>query len=200
MADSSILKPFILSFEGGYSNKKSDRGGATMKGVTLETFRKVYGASKTASDLKKITDVQWHHIFKKYYWDACNADEIENQSVANLIVDHYFNSGKRMFVKQVLKDRFGAKIKVDSKISRDTIAIINASNPEFLHFELKKSREKYYRSLGGVNLRGWLNRLSRFVFEKKKPKPNNNATTIVKPSYSHAWDWLVFTNKKAFQK
>ena len=64
MADSSILKPFILSFEGGYSNKKSDRGGATMKGVTLETFRKVYGASKTASDLKKITDEQWHHIFK----------------------------------------------------------------------------------------------------------------------------------------
>lgn len=39
MADSSILKPFILSFEGGYSNKKSDRGGVTMKGVTLETFR-----------------------------------------------------------------------------------------------------------------------------------------------------------------
>ena len=26
MADSSILKPFILSFEGGYSNRKSDRG------------------------------------------------------------------------------------------------------------------------------------------------------------------------------
>ena len=62
MADSSILKPFILSFEGGYSNKKSDRGGATMKGVTLETFRKVYGANKTASDLKKITDEQWHRV------------------------------------------------------------------------------------------------------------------------------------------
>lgn len=209
MANFNLFLPELLKSEGGYQNKISDRKGntnslgqmvGTKYGISAPVYETYIKRPPTVSDMKNLPLSTAVLIAKKYYWDACNADEIENQSVANLIVDHYFNSGKRMFVKQVLKDRFGAKIKVDSKISRDTIALINASNPEFLHFELKKSREKYYRSLGGVNLRGWLNRLSRFVFEKKKPKPNNHPTASAKPSYSYAWDWLVFTNKKAFQK
>lgn len=35
MADAKILKPFILSWEGGYVNDPNDLGGHTNKGVTL---------------------------------------------------------------------------------------------------------------------------------------------------------------------
>ena len=58
MAESKILAPFIRSWEGGFSNVRGDRGGATMMGVTLTTFRSVYGRSKTVDDLKKITEAQ----------------------------------------------------------------------------------------------------------------------------------------------
>ena len=41
MADVMKLAPFILSFEGGFVNDPDDRGGATNKGVTIATWRKV---------------------------------------------------------------------------------------------------------------------------------------------------------------
>ena len=168
MADSSILKPFILSFEGGYSNKKSDRGGATMKGVTLETFRKVYGASKTASDLKKITDEQWHHIFKKYYWDACKADQINNQSVANLLVDFAYNSGVSRAVQKI-QTIVGTK--ADGIMGNMTLAAINSykQGQWSLFDKLKVSRIAFLNAFvnnepkQSVNLHGWLRRVGTLL-------------------------------------
>ena len=171
MADSSILKPFILSFEGGYSNKKSDRGGATMKGVTLETFRKVYGASKTASDLKKITDEQWHHIFKKYYWDACKADQINNQSVANLLVDFAYNSGVSRAVQKI-QTIVGTK--ADGIMGNMTLAAINSykQGQWALFDKLKVSRIAFLNAIvkndpkQSVNLHGWLRRVGNIQYGK----------------------------------
>ncbi|MFV5689085.1 glycosyl hydrolase 108 family protein [Flavobacterium sp. ZT3R25] len=204
MANFNLFLPELLKAEGGYQNRVSDRKGntnslgqmvGTKYGISAPAYEAYIKRPPTIADMKNLPLQTAVLIAKKFYWDVCNADDIENQSVANIIVDHFFNSGKRMFVKEVLKQRFGANIKVDSRISKDTITLLNASNPEFLHYELKKSREKYYRNIGGSNLKGWLNRLSRFVYEKKKFKQQSND----KPSYSHAWDWLVFNNKKAFK-
>ena len=50
MAKKEILKPFILSWEGGFANVKGDKGGATNKGVTLATFRNVLGRNKNIED------------------------------------------------------------------------------------------------------------------------------------------------------
>ena len=41
MAEVMKLAPYILSFEGGFVNDPDDRGGATNKGVTIATWRKV---------------------------------------------------------------------------------------------------------------------------------------------------------------
>ena len=177
MANFKLFLPELLKAEGKYQNKPWDKKGntnslgqmvGTKYGISAPVYEAFIKRPPTVLDMKNMKLETAVLIAKKQYWDVCNADEIENQSVANIIVDHFFNSGRRMFVKDVLKQRFSAKIKVDSNISRDTIGIINKTNPELLHQELKKSREKFYRGIGGVNLKGWLNRLSGFVYEKKK--------------------------------
>ena len=49
------LKSFILSWEGGFVNGPRGLGGATNEGITIATFRSVFGKDKTINDLKKIT-------------------------------------------------------------------------------------------------------------------------------------------------
>ena len=84
MANSKILEPFILKWEGGFVYDKDDLGGATNMGVTLATYRSVFGSKKTVNDLKRMTRAQWGIIFKKFYWDKWEADNIKDQNVANI--------------------------------------------------------------------------------------------------------------------
>ena len=51
MADYKKLIPFVLKYEGGIVDDPDDAGGFTNKGVTLKTFRSVYGKDKTKEDL-----------------------------------------------------------------------------------------------------------------------------------------------------
>ena len=69
MAKAELLKPFILRWEGGFVDDPLDKGGATNKGITIDTFRSFYGQGATVEQLKNITDEQWLHIFKSGYWD-----------------------------------------------------------------------------------------------------------------------------------
>ena len=62
MANPNVLIPFVLRYEGGFVNDPADSGGPTNKGVTLNTFRSVYGRAKTINDLKRMTDNEWRHI------------------------------------------------------------------------------------------------------------------------------------------
>ena len=57
MAKCEVLKPFILSWEGGFANVPGDRGGATNRGVTIATFRSVFGQDKTVDDLKRVSGI-----------------------------------------------------------------------------------------------------------------------------------------------
>ena len=65
MAKSEKLIPIIHKWEGGYSNHPNDSGGCTMKGITINTFKKYFGDEKTCSDLRNITNEQWIYVFEK---------------------------------------------------------------------------------------------------------------------------------------
>ena len=145
MADHKILAPFIRYYEGGFVNDKDDPGGATNKGVTLATFRQVFGKKKTVADLRNITDDQWNTIFKKYYWDKCKADLIKDQSVANMLVDFAWHSGvgnASTFIQRIV----GAT--ADGIIGNATIAAINKySNQQSLFSQLKLQRKNFLKGL-----------------------------------------------------
>lgn len=169
MANHKLLVPVILKHEGGFVNDPSDLGGATMKGVTLKTFRQYYGADCSIDELKKITDEQWSYIFKVGYWDKMKADGINSQSVANILVDFAYNSGPITAIKrlQALLD-----VKVDGIIGNVTISALNAKSPLPLFGAIKQDRIKYIdqicksRPANEKFRKGWMNRINSFQFEE----------------------------------
>ena len=167
MADYRKLKPFILRWEGGYINDQADLGKQTNKGVTLSTYRSVFGKNKTVSDLKKITDEQWCIIFKKFYWYKWKADDIKDQNVANILVDWLWCSGS-----------YGIKIpqrvlgvSVDGIVGSKTIAAINARYGRELFDTIKQERKDFIdricqtRPQNRKFKNGWMNRINSLAYE-----------------------------------
>lgn len=167
MANSDVIVPFILKWEGGYCDIKGDRGGATNKGVTLRVFQSVYGQSKTKDDLKRITDAQWSYIFKKLYWDKCKCSDIKDQSVANMLVDYAWMSGVSRAIKDI-QSITGAT--ADGIAGSKTIAAINAVKPDILFEKLRSKRLLFYNNIVKSNpsqykfLKGWTNRVNALVY------------------------------------
>lgn len=93
------IMPFILKWEGGFSNHAADPGGATNMGVTIAVW-KTQGYDKDGDrdidvvDLKKLTVADVTMIMKKNYWNRWLADNIKSQAVANTLVDWVWTSGK----------------------------------------------------------------------------------------------------------
>lgn len=159
----------IKRYEGGWSNHPNDKGGCTMSGVTLATFRSVYGQKKTCADLKKLTNAQWILIFRAKYWQRWKADDIKNQSIANLLVDWLWVSGAWgiKYPQRVLG------VADDGIVGAKTIAAINNyKNQEQLFNKLWAKRKAHFEGIVAANpsqkvfLKGWLNRLNAFKFKK----------------------------------
>ena len=163
----------IKRYEGGWSVDPRDKGnaggGCTMSGVTLATFRSVYGQKKTCADLKKLTNAQWNFIFKSKYWNRWKADDIKNQSIANLLVDWLWVSGAWgiKYPQRVLG------VVDDGIVGAKTIAAINNyKNQEQLFNKLWAKRKAHFEGIVAANpsqkvfLKGWLNRLNAFKFKK----------------------------------
>ncbi|MFI3322867.1 MAG: glycosyl hydrolase 108 family protein [Rikenellaceae bacterium] len=166
MAKMEILAPFILSWEGGFVDHPNDRGGATNMGVTLETYeyycRKKGYPRPTVERLQALTKEKVIDILKTMYWDRAKADYINNQSIANLIVDWVWASGTWgiKFTQRVLG------LTEDGIVGPQTLGAINSAEPKALFAQLWKSREAHFKRLAANNpsqqvfLRGWLNRLN----------------------------------------
>lgn len=166
MANAEVLKPFILSWEGGFSNVKGDRGGATNKGVTIATYRSMFGQEKTIEDLKTITDIEWLHIFKTLYWDKWKADNIESQAIANLLVDWVWTSGSYgiKIPQRILE------VSIDGVVGTKTLdAINNYQDKKKLFTLLWNERQEFFKRIAVKEqkkfLAGWLNRLNGIKYE-----------------------------------
>lgn len=163
------LAAFVLEREGGYCNRKADKGGPTNKGVTLTTYRSVFGQSKTVEDLKRITDAEWEYIFKKFYWDKCKADYIQDKSVAFILVDWAYNSGVKTAVTHLQRI---VKTTADGIMGKQTLQAVNTRSPLPLFGALKQDRIAFYKARAAKNpsqkvfLKGWLNRVGHFAYNK----------------------------------
>ena len=167
MASYKQLKPFILKWEGGYVNRKNDKGGPTNKGITLKTYRAFYGQQKTIEDLKRLSDVEWDAIFKYWYWDKCKGDELQDQSVANMLVDWAWHSGVVTAVKALQKE---VGVKVDGVMGAQTLGAVNKKSPLPVFGALKQARKKFLEGIvrrdatQKENLKGWMNRVNDIVY------------------------------------
>lgn len=171
MAQVSKLVPYILKFEGGFVNDPDDLGGETYKGITFKTY-KLYRQRKklpppTIEDLKRISDEEFTSILKEMYWDACRADKIESQGVANAIVDWGWNSGTVTAVKEIQKV---LGVTSDGVIGNVTLAAINSCNPLHLFNKIQEARTDYIericekRPQNEKFRKGWMNRINSLSF------------------------------------
>lgn len=184
MAKVEILAPYIKKWEGGFVNDPTDRGGATNKGVTLSTYtqyckRKGY-PRPTVDRLRRLTDAEWLDILKSLYWDRWQADRIESQGVANILVDWVWGSGAYgITIPQRLLG-----VRCDGVVGDVTLSALNsrgsafferlyAARVQYLHDITNSSVRRYEARLGRKAtgrellrytnkrfLKGWLNRLA----------------------------------------
>lgn len=157
-----ILAIFIKSWEGGYANHPNDKGGPTNMGITIATYRSVFGQTKTMADLKKLTDAQWHIVYKKLFWDKWQADKIEDQSIANLLVDWVWGSGPKSI--KLAQGVLG--VKQDGVVGPKTLAAVNGQDASTLFAKLWRRRKTHFEGIvkadksQAVFLTGWMNRLN----------------------------------------
>lgn len=170
MADFKSAFNKTRKWEKGYSNNPNDNGGATMNGVTLKTFQFYYGKEKTVEDLKKITLSQEMEIAKELYWDKIGGDEINDQSVAEILYDYSFNSGVKTAVKAVQRI---VKVGVDGISGQKTLGAINHywSQKELFRHLWNVRKDFYDKIIRNNNKlecfrKGWMNRLNSFTYSK----------------------------------
>ena len=167
MAEFKEYAKKLIELEGGYTNHPDDLGGPTNLGITLTTFRQYCGQGKTIKDLRNMTYGTWCDIMKDLYWDKCLADEIENQSVAEIIVDWCVNSGTIGLRK--VQEIVGTS--VDGIAGPMTLAAINGANQQELFDGIMSARNQFYVNIvkrspsQRVFMNGWMNRLGKFQFE-----------------------------------
>ena len=178
MAEVEKFEPFVLRWEGGskYTNKKSDRGGATKYGITIATWRTV-GYDKNGDgkidekDVQLISEEDFKKVLKRNFWDKWKADEIKNQSVAEILVDWIWASGKWGIIKP--QQLLG--VKADGIVGKQTLAAVNGyPNQRQLFEALKNARKAYINKLIKadpsqiVNKKGWLNRINALEYKEEQ--------------------------------
>lgn len=191
MANVEKIVPFIIRFEAGvtatglsneqlfdkarktgFANDPADSGGATMVGVTIGTFteycRRKGLAKPTVEHLRNITYRQWLDILKTLYWDRWKADSILSQSVAEILVDWVWASGK--YGITIPQKVLG--VTPDGIVGKKTLAAVNAQDPAKFFAKIVAERKAYIdriciiRPANNKFKKGWLNRLNALKFNR----------------------------------
>lgn len=173
MADVKKLAPFIFSWEGGYVNDPLDLGGETNMGVTIGTWKQVGKDLNgdgliNGEDLKLLDkDLIIDCVLKPHYWDRWQADQIKNQSIANILVDWVWASGTH----GIKRPQRILGVTADGIVGPKTIAAINAADPSKLFALIKADRIKFVDEIVAARPankrfeKGWKNRINSIKYE-----------------------------------
>lgn len=173
MANIDKLAPFILRWEGGFVNDPVDKGGATNMGVTIGTWRSV-GYDKDGDGDIDVDDLHLldkedviERVLRPHYWNRWRADEILNQSVANILVDWVWASGTH----GIKRPQRILGVTPDGIVGPKTLAAVNSMDPMELHFRIKNDRIKFIDEICQRDpsqerfRKGWMNRINALVYQ-----------------------------------
>jgi lysozyme family protein len=108
----SIAK--VIKHEGGYVNDKDDTGGETYKGISRKNWPRWTGwlfidqAKKKTNfpaSLSKISGLQDSVIafYRDNFWNKVGGDQIDDQDIADMLVDAAVNEGIKPAVRRAQK-------------------------------------------------------------------------------------------------
>ena len=133
----------VLKHEGGWADHPKDPGGATMKGVTLATYRRHFGENKSKRALRNISDNELGQIYRSGYWDKCRCDKLPS-GVDYAVFDAAVNSGPGRSAKW-LQATVGAK--QDGGIGPRTLAKVKQQDAVEVADTMCDRRLNFLRSL-----------------------------------------------------
>lgn len=174
--DPSLLTPeqqFLECRKTGLANDPDDRGGLTMCGVTYATYATYCNRRNkkaTTNGLRNLSYAEWLDILKTMFWDRWKADQIENQALANILVDWVWASG----ITGIKRPQRILKVEADGIVGPKTLAALNSRAPEELFAELHKDRIAHVESIVQKSpsqkkfLKGWKRRINAITFSGLK--------------------------------
>jgi lysozyme family protein len=159
---------YTFKNEGGFSNIKEDKGGATNFGITRETLSKWRKYEVSPSQVEHMKRDEAEAIYKAWYWDAINLSKIENEHVAIALFDRAVLNGLAGVSRhvRVVLGR-GERDGGDASNFNKEIEEINQTNPVAFVMRLADRCEAKHRAHVAADpdqqrfLPGWLNRVNR---------------------------------------
>jgi lysozyme family protein len=173
MANFDLYFPKVLQFEGTvYENDPTDKGGCTHFGIILDDLKEFHvdknkDGKYTCEDVMALTKDDAKLMYKKMYWDYFQADKIENQTLAEYIVDSAINQGKGLIARYI-QGILG--LATDGLVGKVTLSAINSCNPKDLYDKLKEKRIDRYNQIVKANpsqskfIKGWMNRVNAISY------------------------------------
>jgi len=158
----------LIEFEGGYSNKKTDRGGETNFGITQTTY-KGEGFSSRKGFPKGVKDLtlKQAEAFYSYFWKKNNIDRNFPKQLRHQGFDIVVNSGPGNTARMI-QEHFGitgADGKPTNQFGSQTRkAIATLTNSELANIRIAylKNLAKSDPIQGKPNEKGWLRRANYF--------------------------------------
>ena len=140
--------PLVLKHEGGFVNHKLDPGGATNKGVTIGTLKRLGidvdgDGDSDIVDLRNLRQSDVERVYKLFYWDTVKADFLPS-GVDYAVADFAINSGPSRAAKHLQKI---AGVAQDGDIGPKTLAAIAKMDPQDVVTSLQDSRLRFLRGL-----------------------------------------------------
>lgn len=131
---------FVLKWEGGYVNNPNDKGGATNKGITQNTYNGwLRSKGQNIKDVRNITDSEVKEIYYNNYWLKAGCDKM-SEKFAILAFDTAVNMGV-------------SRVQEFLKYAKYT------STDKFIIARIRKYNEFAKYGNQKIFLQGWLNRI-----------------------------------------
>lgn len=170
----------VLVHEGGFVDHPRDPGGATMKGVTLTTFRRHFGSNKSVADLKNITPAQLAVVYRAGYWDKIRGDQLP-LGVDYAVFDAAVNSGPGRAAVW-LQAAVGAA--QDGAIGPNTLSKVGTHEPPSVVNDVCDRRLSFLRGLNTFSTfgRGWTRRVGdvrQHALEMARGAIDTEATEVI---------------------
>lgn len=164
--------PTLLSHEGGFKNHPNDPGGATNKGITLNTFKNysedLLSVKPTIENLKRLADKQAAAIYEIGYWNPSGAGNISDKQFGWLHFDTYLNGGASSVLKATTNyfgESNGTINSLNTILKTNSVAdVFNTYKQERLNrFErIIKNNPKL-----DTFRQGWINRVNSFQYQNQ---------------------------------